>query len=68
MENLLGIVIALAVIIFIFLISRAIVLWYWKIDKIVELLEEIEWHLNPNNSNSQELPEGSPRQKKDMHD
>ena len=28
-----------------FLILRAIVLWYWKIDRIVSLLEKIEKHL-----------------------
>jgi hypothetical protein len=32
-----GIAIALAT----FLIFRALVLWYWKIDKIIKLLEEI---------------------------
>jgi len=29
-----------------FLIMRAIVLWYWKIDKIVTSLEKIEKHLS----------------------
>ena len=31
--------------ILLFLMFRAIVLWYWKIDKIVELLNKIEGHL-----------------------
>jgi TM2 domain-containing membrane protein YozV len=29
-----------------FLIMRAIVLWYWKLDKIVSLLQKIEKHLS----------------------
>ncbi|HUT86195.1 MAG TPA: hypothetical protein VMW66_05105 [Elusimicrobiales bacterium] len=29
-----------------FLIMRALVLWYWKIDKIVETLKKIEKHLS----------------------
>jgi hypothetical protein len=29
----------------VFLVMRAIVLWYWKIDKVVSLLEKIEKHL-----------------------
>ncbi len=34
--------IGLAVVLTIFLIFRAIVLWYWKIDRVVSLLEKIE--------------------------
>ncbi len=30
-----------SVALFFFLIFRAILLWYWKIDRIVELLEEL---------------------------
>lgn len=37
--------IGIAVIIVVFLISRVFVLWYWKIDKVVKLLEEIVDHL-----------------------
>ena len=33
--------IGIAVIIVLFLIFRAIVLWYWGINKIISLLEEI---------------------------
>jgi len=32
----------LGVIILVFLIMRVLVLWYWKIDKIVDLLNKIE--------------------------
>ena len=31
-----------------FLIVRSIVLWYWKIDKIVNLLEKINFNLEEN--------------------
>lgn len=33
--------IGIVVVIVLFLIFRAIILWYWKINKIVKLLEEI---------------------------
>jgi predicted tellurium resistance membrane protein TerC len=33
------------ILIAIFLIFRVVVLWYWKIDKIVKLLEEIVGNL-----------------------
>jgi len=39
------IAIGLAVLILIFLAIREIVCWYWKINRIVELLESIESHL-----------------------
>lgn len=34
-------IIGLVIIFIVFLISRAFMLWYWKISKIVKLLEEI---------------------------
>jgi len=43
--SLINLLIGIAITIAIFLIFRALVLWYWKIDKIVKLLEEIVSHL-----------------------
>lgn len=40
--------IALSIVLVIFLICRSIVLWFWKIDRIVNLLEQIESHLKQN--------------------
>jgi len=37
--------------ILLFLLFRAVVLWYWKIDKIVELLEQLV-RLNASKANS----------------
>jgi len=37
--------IGVAVVIVLFLIFRTFVLWYWKINKIVKLLEEIAGNL-----------------------
>ncbi len=42
----LSILVVLAVVVGVFLICRAIVLWYWKIDQIVTLLQKIESHLS----------------------
>lgn len=42
--------------IIVFFICRAIVLWYWKVDRIVILLEEIESHLNPESGQSAKDP------------
>ena len=50
--------IALIIILAVFLICRAIVLWYWKVDRIVGLLEQIESHLKPK-SISKELKKES---------
>jgi len=36
-----NLLIGIAIVVVVFLIFRALVLWYWKIDKIVKLLEEI---------------------------
>jgi hypothetical protein len=41
MEGLTGSLVALVIVLVIFLICRAIVLWYWKIDKIEEHLAAI---------------------------
>ena len=38
---------ALAVILFIWLVIRGIVLWYFRINRIVELLEQIERNTRP---------------------
>lgn len=43
--SLINLLISIAITVVIFLIFRALVLWYWKIDKIVKLLEEIVSHL-----------------------
>jgi hypothetical protein len=45
-SELIGIVAGLAILLIVFLICRAIVLWYWKIDRVVDLLERIEEHLS----------------------
>jgi hypothetical protein len=39
--ELIGVVVALAVLIVMFLIFRAIVLWYWRVNESVELLKSI---------------------------
>jgi len=40
-----GLLLGLGVLVVIFLICRAVVLWYWKVDKIVALLERISAQL-----------------------
>lgn len=46
--------ISILIVIVIFLIFRALVLWYWKIDKIVKLLEIIAHNLEVKLSKSEE--------------
>ena len=46
-EGLIGLIVALAVILFIWLVIRGIVLWYFRINRIVELLEQIERNTRP---------------------
>jgi len=46
--------ISILIVIVIFLIFRALVLWYWKIDKIVKLLEMIVHNLEVKLSKSEE--------------
>jgi hypothetical protein len=41
-DPLLAAVIALAILVVIFLVFREVVCWYWKINRMVELLESIE--------------------------
>ncbi len=57
MDKLLTPIIVIAVTVAIFFIFRTVVLWYWKINRIVDLLEDIESHLNHGNSDSEEFPE-----------
>jgi hypothetical protein len=38
---------SLIVVVLIFLLTRAVMLWYWKIDRIVSLLEKIEENTRP---------------------
>lgn len=38
----LGLVVIFILFIVIFFVAREIMLWYWKVDKIVDLLEEIK--------------------------
>lgn len=48
MENILAAgFFGLLMVLVIFLVCRAIVLWYWKIDKVVTLLESINAKLGP---------------------
>lgn len=56
MDKLLIPIIVITVTVAIFLIFRAVVLWYWKINRIVVLLEDIESHLNHGDSDSGEFP------------
>ena len=44
-----GIVIALPVVIIFFFTFRFVVLWYWKVDRMVELLEKIEKNTGKDN-------------------
>ena len=46
--------ISILIVIVIFLIFRALILWYWKIDKIVKLLEIIAHNLEVKLSKSEE--------------
>ncbi len=39
-ETLIGSLIGLLIVLVVFLICREVVCWYWKLNKIVELLEE----------------------------
>jgi hypothetical protein len=55
MVMVLGLVIMLAV----FLVCRAIVLWYWKVDKIVSLLESIDKKLGPEPVNGSKAAAGA---------
>jgi hypothetical protein len=57
MDKLLTYIIVIVVTVAIILICRAVALWYWKINRIVALLEDIESHLNHGNSDSDELSE-----------
>ena len=41
MESLVGSLVMLVIVLVIFLVARALVLWYWKIDKIEEHLAAI---------------------------
>lgn len=39
--------VVLGILILLFFLCRAIVLWYWKVDRIVALLESIDKRLQP---------------------
>jgi len=41
MNNIFSFLIGVAILLGIFLLCRAAVLWYWKVDEIVKLLKEI---------------------------
>lgn len=56
MDNLLNsLLIFLLVTIVIFFIARELVCWYWKINRIVELLESIDRKLSKNNGLSKNV-------------
>jgi len=40
--GLVGLAVVGAIIVALFLLLRAVVLWYWRVDKMVRLLEQIE--------------------------
>ena len=42
MDSILGLIITLALTVALFLIFRAIVLWYWRINEAVTLLKSID--------------------------
>ena len=48
-------VVTVVVLAMIFLVCRAVVLWYWKVDKIVSLLESIDAKLGSENARAKEL-------------
>ena len=50
MGSLMGSLVMLVIVLAIFLICRAIVLWYWKIDKIEEHLAAIRSALEKSNN------------------
>jgi predicted Holliday junction resolvase-like endonuclease len=41
-----GAIFVLIIVVLIFLVLRELVMWYWKINKIVDLLENIESGIN----------------------
>ena len=47
----------LIIVVLVFLLVRAIMLWYWKIDKIVGLLEQIEKNTRTNISTTVSVSE-----------
>jgi hypothetical protein len=46
MDGLVGVVVVLFVSVLLFLIFRAVVLWYWKINVTIELLQSIDAKLD----------------------
>jgi hypothetical protein len=42
-------VVALAILVVVFLVFREVVCWYWKINRVVELLESIDATLRSRN-------------------
>jgi hypothetical protein len=40
----------------IFLLARFLVLWYWRVNEIVDLLKKIEWNTNPENNRKKDNP------------
>ena len=51
--GLFGLLISVAIVIVIFFVCRGLLLWYWKIDKIVEHLAGIEYKLGQLNQSNQ---------------
>lgn len=56
MDGVLGALVALASIVVVFLICRAIVLWYWRINDVVTLLKSIDEKLGVLAANSPRVP------------
>jgi len=42
MESVIGLIVVLAIAALIFLVCRAIVLWYWRVGEAIELLKSID--------------------------
>ena len=56
-------VLIILVVILLFLIFRALVLWYWKVNKIVSLLEDIKKNTSPAKSEYEKVATDRPSRK-----
>jgi len=53
-DTILSTLVVLIIIIVLFVVLRELVTWYWKLNKIVELLEQIEENTRPKGKKSVE--------------
>ena len=54
-QELIGLLVALAVVFLVFLIIRAIILWYWRVNEGIALLESIDNKLTVLTSSDEKL-------------